>query len=147
MTEEDLSLCKAFCADLTKEYSPAEAEASDYLFDVVTSIAGETTTMRAEGPSEFGFGFDAETASTALHVIGGTMALVHMYLTSRTLREERENTSKLRNQWTQLLIEQGLEPAVARDIPLRHMGDLAALLAKLQAGARSRETAYGQGDQ
>ena len=57
-----------------------------------------------------------ELGFVTAHLIAGTLALIDIYLHTRRVREEHETQVKLQQEWVSLLIEEGLDPQLARMI-------------------------------
>jgi hypothetical protein len=62
------------------------------------------------------------------HLIAGTLALIDVYLHTRRIREEHETEAKVQQEWVNLLIEEGLDPRLARMIAAQFTPEIVKFL-------------------
>ncbi|MEP7354724.1 MAG: hypothetical protein ABI824_15960 [Acidobacteriota bacterium] len=123
-----------FCVAVVGGIRPDEVPSVPLLIEVFDGAPESGFEQPAAGANEFGLGLDLESASAAVHIVGATMALAHTYLSARALRQERESTQRLHADWSRLLTKYGLDPELAKAIPLSHAADLAVVLERLNQG-------------
>jgi hypothetical protein len=83
------------------------------------------------------FATSIEVSLVAAHVIAGTLSLVDIYLHTSRLREEGDTENKFRREWCNLLVEHGLDPELARMIPVKFSAEIMRFLLKYRDGKRT----------
>ena len=135
--EDGVHELRVFLSGVLRELAP------DELDGFVRS--GETAIRRQLSPNPLpsfrsrGVAGMMEVGVVAIHLIAGTLGLVEMYRTRKDRKEQLEFERNIVQEWQKALIEAGMSPDLARQIPVKFSGDVIRFV----AGQRLRVSREG----
>jgi hypothetical protein len=133
MPHEQLALCESLCLSLAREHFPEAIDSVPALVDLAKDAIQDSSAGRPASivSPTYGFGFDSEVASNALHIVGATVALVHLALAERHRRRDADIELRLQGIWQRLLTERGVDPDLAKAIPMKHLPEFLTLIDRM----------------